>query len=128
MSEDAIMMGFAAYSTAVTIVGLIMAVLGIIADWILFKKAGQPGWKCLIPIYNVYILFKITMGNGWLFLLLLVPIANIVILIMMLVNLSKAYGHGGGFAVGLIFLTDIFLLILAFGKSEYVGPKGIAQQ
>ena len=31
----------------------------IASQWIMFKKAGESGWKCLIPIYNIYILCKI---------------------------------------------------------------------
>ncbi len=34
---------------------------------------------------------------------------------------SKAYGHGAGFTVGLIFLWLIFQFVLGFGKSEYKG-------
>ena len=36
------------------------------------------------------------------------------------VKLSKAFGHGGGFAFGLIVLYPIFIMILGFGSSEYV--------
>ena len=40
-------------------VGMVLAfavmfyILTVIATWKIFKKAGEPGWKCLIPIYNV---------------------------------------------------------------------------
>lgn len=44
---------------------LAMGVLAIIAGWKIFKKAGQPGWKILIPIYNAYIFFKIVGMNFW---------------------------------------------------------------
>ena len=36
-------------------------------------------------------------------------------------DLSNAFGHGLGFTLGLIFLAPIFVLILAFGSSEYRG-------
>lgn len=39
--------------------------LQIIALWRVFKKAGEPGWKSIIPIYNYYILFKITKMKNW---------------------------------------------------------------
>lgn len=38
---------------------LIIAVILIIAWWRIFEKAGEKGWKAIIPIYNFYILFKI---------------------------------------------------------------------
>lgn len=104
-----------------TIVVLALGILGIVCNWKIYAKAGQPGWGALIPIYNVYLLFKITWGNGWYFLLTLIPIANVVIAILTQVKLAKVFGKYGGFAVGLIFLSFIFLPILAFDKSEYVG-------
>lgn len=104
-----------------TIVVLALGILGIVCNWKIYAKAGQPGWGALIPIYNVYLLFKITWGNGWYFLLTLIPIANVVIAILTQVKLAKVFGKDGGFAVGLIFLSFIFLPILAFDKSEYVG-------
>lgn len=109
----------------ITILIVVVAILSIIAYWFIFEKAGEDGWKSLIPFYNTYILFKISWGNGWLFFLELIPIANIVILIIMLVKLSHAFGYGGGFATGLVFLPNIFLLILAFDASRYVGPNGV---
>lgn len=47
------------------LISIAVLVLGIIAGWKIFKKAGQPGWKILIPFYNAYILFKIVGMNFW---------------------------------------------------------------
>ena len=115
----------AASSPAVTGFSIFASILGIIAMWKIFTKAGEPGWAAIIPFYNVYTLFKITWGNGWKFLLLLIPIANIVIMIITEVKLAKAFGKSNGFAVGLVLLSTIFMLILAFGSSEY---KGVPQK
>ena len=104
-----------------TILSLALAVLAIVAMWKIFEKAGKPGWAAIIPFYNIYVLFEITWGNGWKFLFLLIPIANIVFAIITMVKLAKAFGKSGGFAVGLIFLSIIFYCILAFDKSEYLG-------
>ncbi|MBQ3309556.1 hypothetical protein IJG78_02665 [Candidatus Saccharibacteria bacterium] len=51
--------------TLFIIFGIAIAVFGIIAGWKIFQKAGQPGWKVLIPIYNLYIAFKIVGMNFW---------------------------------------------------------------
>ena len=112
---------YAQPSPGMTILSLALAVLGIVAMWKIFEKAGEPGWAAIIPFYNLYVLFKITWGNGWKFLLLLIPIANIVFAIITMVKLAKAFGKSGGFAVGLIFLSIIFYCILAFDQSEYLG-------
>ena len=46
--------------TTMMIVSLVIWVLLIIAYWKMFTKAGEAGWKSIIPIYNNYVLFKIT--------------------------------------------------------------------
>lgn len=102
---------------------VIIAVLMIVATWKIFQKAGRPGWASIIPFYGAYVEFEIVGMNGWLFLLLLVPIVNIVFSIILMVKLAKAFGRSAGFAVGIIFLPFIFIPMLAFGKSKYVLKK-----
>ena len=114
-------------TTTTSIVSLIILVLSIIAFWKIFTKAGQPGWKSLIPIYGLYTLVKIVDGNGWKFLLFCIPFVNIVYYIIFNLRMAKAYGKGTGFGIGLIFLDALFALILGFGSASYVGPKGQAQ-
>lgn len=92
--------------------------------WMVFTKAGEAGWKAIIPIYSTIILLKIIGRPWWWILLLLIPIVNIVILIIMWNGLSKSFGKGVGFTIGLIFLSFIFVLILGFGSARYVGPSG----
>ena len=131
MKEDILMEGYdAAYAAAASgdsavyaILSLAIYVLTLVAMWKLFVKAGRAGWKCLIPFYNTYCLYDIAWGNGWLFLLMFVPCVNVVVGIMMLFKLAKAFGQGTGFGFGLLFLNTIFILILGFGSAEYVGPQ-----
>lgn len=113
--------GAAMFTGVYLVVWLVVAVLLIVAMWKIFTKAGEPGWAAIVPFYNTYVLFKISFGNGWLFLLLLVPVVNFVIEIMLIFKLAKAFGQGVGFGFGLLFLSPIFLLILAFGSAEYEG-------
>lgn len=121
-SDSLINAMFGAY-IGLTIVGFIAAIFLIVCTWIMFKKANEPGWGAIVPFYNSYLLFKITFGNGWLFLLLLIPFVNVIVAIILNFKLAEVYGHGIGFGFGLLFLTVIFYGILAFGKSEYVGIK-----
>ena len=39
---------------------IIFYILTVIACWKIFTKAGEAGWKALIPVYNAYILYKIS--------------------------------------------------------------------
>lgn len=123
MDDTLLLMGLWKIIMDYWVLYLVLAILLIVARWKIYEKAGEEGWKSLIPFYNTYIMFKIAWRNGWLFLLELIPIANIVIAIICMVKLSKAFGQGGGFALGLIFLPNIFELILGFGHYNYVGPQ-----
>ena len=89
----------------------------------MFQKAGEAGWKSLIPLYNTYILFQISWGNGWLFLLGIIPVINVVVSVIMNVKLARAFRHGTGFAIGLILIPNLFTLILGFDQSTYLGPQ-----
>lgn len=107
--------GFAAFLI------LVFAILIIISLWKIFQKAGESGWKSIIPIYNVYILYKITWGSGWFFLLSIIPFVGFIMYIMTSYKLAKVFGKGFGYTLGLIFFPYVFQMILAFGKSEYQG-------
>lgn len=52
------------FATAI-FTALILGIIEIIALWKIFTKAGEKGWKSLIPIYNLYIFFKIVGMKGW---------------------------------------------------------------
>ena len=102
---------------------VVSGILSLVAMWKIFTKAGKPGWASIVPIYNIVVMFQISGLNPWLILLFLIPFANIVIMIMMYVKLAKAFDKGTGFALGLIFLNTIFVLILGFGNSKYIGTS-----
>ena len=107
---------------AFVLLGLALSVMLLIAHWIVFTKAGKPGWASLIPIYNVIVLLEICGRPLWWFLLLLIPCVNVVVSLVVLLDLAKSYGKDVGFAIGLWLLPVIFVPILAFGSARYVGP------
>jgi hypothetical protein len=89
----------------------------IAAEWKTFEKAGQPGWACIIPFYNFYIMAKIAKVENWW--LIFIPLANIYIAIVTINGISKAFGKDVGFTIGMIFLPFIFWPILGFGDAKY---------
>jgi len=105
------------------IVGLLIALLLIIAMWKVFTKAGQPGWASIIPIYNLYIWCKIVGRPGWWIILMLIPFVNFVICIILCIDMAKSFGKGAGFGIGLALLGIIFWPILGFGSAPYQGPS-----
>jgi uncharacterized membrane protein YhaH (DUF805 family) len=101
------------------LINIAIIVFSIIIMWKVYAKAGQPGWGCLIPFYNIYLLLKMAGKPGWWLLLFFIPVANIVISIIVMIDIAKNFGKGSGFGIGLVFLNIIFFAILAFGDAEY---------
>ena len=109
------------FGTGYIVFMLLICVVAIVAVWKIFTKAGKPGWASIVPLYNLYKMFEIAGFNGWMFLLTCIPFVNFVMMILLYINLAKAFGKSGGFAAGLILLNPIFMFMLAFGSAEYVG-------
>ncbi|NUM50750.1 MAG: signal peptidase I [Flavobacteriales bacterium] len=107
---------------AVMIIYLAIIVLMIASMWKVFTKAGKPGWAAIVPIYNIIVLLQIVGRPTWWIILFLIPIVSFIIMIMVMIDVAKSFGKGGGFAAGLILLGIIFWPILAFGDAQYVGP------
>ncbi len=104
---------------------IFIAIVYITAQWRIYEKAGQPGWASLIPIYNIIVLLEI-IGKPWwwLFLLIFLPGINLIFAVWMTNLLSKSFGEGVGFTLGLLFLGFVFYPILGFSNREYQGPAG----
>jgi hypothetical protein len=115
---------FAAFGAGFFITCGILGIIELIALWKIYTKAEQPGWACIIPIYSFYVMLKIIGKPWWWLLLLLIPGVNIVIAIWSINLLSKSFGNGVGFTLGLLFLGFIFYPILGFGSARYIGPVG----
>lgn len=116
------------------VVSIVIGVLQIVAMWKLYTKAGEKGWKSIVPIYNIVILFKISGLSPWLifvYLAAIIPfvgwIATLALTIYQAYSLAKSFGKDIGYTFGLWLLPTIFYMILGFGSSEYVGPGGKAK-
>jgi hypothetical protein len=96
-------------------------VIAIAGMWKTFTKAGQPGWACLVPIYNVIVLLQIAGRPVWWLLLLFIPLINIVITFVVVMDIARAFGRSAGFGLGLFFLGPVFYPILGFGSAQYEG-------
>lgn len=111
------------FSLSYMIILLVISILILAGTWKVFEKAGESGWKCLIPFYNTYIQTKIATGNGWLFLVYLIPLVGGFFGIYVMYKLAQAFNKGFGFTLGLIFLPVIFYPMLGFGNAEYYGQQ-----
>lgn len=111
-------------SAVVPVVYLLALAFELAAAWRLFRKAGRPGWAAIVPLYGTYVLVRIAGRSGWWVLLLLLPVVNLVALAIVVYDLSRSFGRGAGFALGLYFLSFVFVPVLAFGSATYGGLPG----
>ena len=127
---------------------ILLLVLFVIAEWRIMTKAGEKGWKSLVPFYSVFVSHHIAgMSHVW----FILEIAALVIEVMFeivkvpealvfwfgiaagaftfvselihIIKLCDRFGKGTGFKIGMFFIPSLFLIILGFGKSEYIKPN-----
>lgn len=129
--------------SAILSFGIILMI--VIAEWHLLKKAGEKGWKALIPFYNLFVTHPlIGMSHIWFITdiilwstdLLLTYIVDtpelfsysvtlvalgftIISAVIYISKLGIAFGKTNGFMVGIFFLPFIYLPIMAFDRSVY---------
>ncbi len=69
--------------------GLAVLVFFAAAMWKVFVKAGQPGWGCIVPFYNVYLLCKIAGRPGWWLVLYFIPVVSLVVSILVMLDIAS---------------------------------------
>lgn len=104
-------------------ISLILYVLTVIGLWKIFEKLGEAGWKSLIPIYNLIVLLQLLKWDLWKIVLFIIPLVNLFFTFMLWWDLSKKFGKGAGFAIGILFLPFIFIPILGFGAGSVVNDE-----
>lgn len=104
-----------------TVISIILGLVAIVSIWKLFEKANLPGWAAIIPIYNVYNYFKMSMGSGWFILLTIIPIVGPVMYIISCIMLAKSFGRGILAGILVCVVPFIMLPIIAFSDDQYVG-------
>ncbi|MBQ8654592.1 MAG: hypothetical protein IJ507_06595 [Clostridia bacterium] len=147
--------GLAAMSSMIAgaasyVIALVLSsfVLTFAMRWFIFARAGEKGWKGLIPFYSDYVMYRIA-WDGRIYLALLIGqigsmiisgvlgavnaglgtfvgvVCNTAVLgaqavagMIMNFKLAKAFGRNDYFAVGLYFLNSVFSAILAFGSDN----------
>jgi hypothetical protein len=110
-----------------SLVSLAFVAVVVVAYWRIFAKAGVPGWVSLVPIYNMVKLMHITGRSGWWIVGMFVPFLNFFVVIRLVFDLAASFGRGVAFGFGLLLLSPVFVPVLAFGGSRYVGRGAAAQ-
>jgi hypothetical protein len=113
---------FAKSFCGIMVVMLIIALIQIISMWVVFDKAGQPGWAAIVPFYNMWVLAEVGDKSGWMGLAVcfcgFIPFLGIIIqwvlMITITIGVAKTFDRSVLFGIGLSLLPFIFYPILAF--------------
>ncbi|WP_181035070.1 DUF5684 domain-containing protein [Arthrobacter sp. B0490] len=107
-----------------SLLGLVLGIL--VAGFSLmgmFTKAGEPKWAAFVPLYNIIVLLRISGLSPWLIILAFIPVANIVVVVLLAINVAKVFGKGVGTAILLFFFSTIMYFVLSYGGARYLGRE-----
>lgn len=116
------------------IIAIAFYVVYVIALAKLFKKAGEDGWKAIIPFYNVFVLIQIAGLNWWYFLIAISGtivnildidgLSTVTLLASRIVNAfcfyniaKKTKQNQTGYAIAAAFVPGIMALVVGLSKS-----------
>jgi hypothetical protein len=109
---------------------LVIYIYAAICMWKIFTKAGQPGWKAVVPGYNSWVYAEVAGRPGWWGIVpfgsyiplvgFIFGIAGIVLYVLIALDLAKKFGKDNAFAIlGLVIFSFVGIGILAFGSAKY---------
>ena len=114
------------------IIFIVLAVIGHVGLYKIFEKAGEEGWKALVPGYNLFVWNELIGRPQKRLLWVLVPIVNFFILAAMLVELAKSFDKHDFidhfYAVALAPLYFAWLGFSSEAKAKYVGKGYIIEK
>lgn len=90
----------------------------------IFAKAGEPGWAAWVPVYNGWKVLELGGQQGFWAVLALIPGVSIVSAIFTIIaqyHIGLKLGKGGAFVLLAIFFPIIWVIWLAFDKSQWNG-------
>jgi hypothetical protein len=130
------------------ILALLLSLILVASMWRIFGKAGQRGWQSIVPVYNIFVTFRIadlpmwqaaallmmlvaravirnTIGfsGGFVIVSFALLAASAGLFFMASMGLASKFGKGTGFAVGMTVVPFVFYPILAFGSASYGEPQ-----
>lgn len=123
-AQDAASGAAAGAMIVMMLIYLPMMILMLTSMMGVFIKADKPWWAAIVPIYNLVVMCEIVGKPVWWVVLMLIPLANIVVMILLTHSLSKSFGKDAGYTAGLLLLSVVFYPMLAFGSAQYQGPAG----
>lgn len=142
--------GILMFMVVIIIISLVIAILKLIGTWKMLTKAGESGWKSLIPFYNQWTLCKVAgISPYWVLEIIVVSMINTVLngilgsnvisgilslivyantiyfWVILSISLAKSFGKDTGFGVATVFFSFITYPMMGMGSATYAGPTPI---
>lgn len=101
------------------LIQLVLAVLIFVGMFKTFQKMGyDDAWWAIVPFLNLVFFIKVIEKPIWWVILFFIPFANLYVAYLVAEKVSKSFGKGLGYTLGLMFLGFIFYPILGFGSEQ----------
>ena len=142
--------GMMMFIVVIIIISLVIETLKLIGTWKMLTKAGESGWKSLIPFYNQWTLCKVAgISPYWVLEMIIVSMLNAVLngilgspvisgilslivyantiyfWVILSISLAKSFGKDTGFGLATFFFSFITYPMMGMGSATYVGPTPI---
>ena len=104
-------------STEWIIIFLVFQIIYFLSTWKLFIKAGEKPIYSLIPFYNLIIMMKIIKRPKWWFILLFIPVINLLMAGVIIIETLRSFGKNSNLdtLIGLVSLGTYITYINYFG-------------
>lgn len=119
--------GFMAAVSIIFVTSMAFLVFQLWLTYRLFQKAGQAGWKALIPIYNMVVLVRLGGFSGWWVAANLVPflgqIVFSVILILVVYNITLNFNKPLWYIIIFFLFQIVWYMLIVFDKTAIWDPE-----
>src|SRR5206468_2584467 len=106
------------------LIALTLFILPAFGLYFMFRKAGVPAWKGLVPVLNSYEMIKISKRPVYLFFVQFIPVVGWFFSLAILVEFVKTFGKFRFYQHALtVCSVGLYFLYVGLNKKDkYVGP------
>ena len=106
---------------SVILIGLMLVVLPMAGLYGMFKKAGVPAWKALVPYYNVWTMIEIAGRPKYWFFLQFIPIVGWFITLGIFIEFVKPFGKFKFYQHAMASLVPfLYFIYIGFNKKDKI--------
>ncbi|MDP4151472.1 MAG: S26 family signal peptidase [Bacteroidota bacterium] len=109
------------------LIALVLFILPAFGAYFLFRKAGQPGWKGAIPVYNTFAMLQLSKRPLFWFILQFLPVIGWFVTLGIFIEFIKTFGKYRFYQHALTVCTGglYFLYVGLNKKDRFVGPEAV---